>query len=120
MAAVASGWLELPASSAERAKTLLPVIVELEAGSKRAHLPLPSSMPVDRVPTVYRSNGTTHCTALLTVAHCSRLLRAGASDGPVRRLELQAPLIPQRPRIGSGSDGGGWRPQGAKWRKVAS
>ena len=101
----ASGWRDF-LRPAERAKTLIPVIVELEAGSASAF----AASVIDAggsVPTVYRSNGTTHCTALLTAAHCSRLLRAGASDSPVRRLELQAPLIPQRAtRPGRGSGHG--------------
>ena len=36
---------------------------------------------------------------MLTAAQCRRLLRAWAKGSPVRRLELQAPLIPQRPRV---------------------
>ena len=93
----ASGWRDF-LRPAERAKTLIPVIVEIEAGSASAF----AASVIDAggsIPTVYRSNGATHCTALLTAAHCSRLLRAGASDSPVRRLELQAPLIPQRARV---------------------
>jgi hypothetical protein len=91
----ASGWRDF-LRPAERAKTLIPVIVELEAGSASAF----ADSVIDAggsIPTVYRSNGATHCTALLTAAHCSRLLRAGA-DSPVRRFELQRPLIPQRAR----------------------
>lgn len=93
----ASGWRDF-LRPAEKAKPLIPVIVEIEPGSASAF----ADSVIDAggsIPTVYRANGSTHCTALLTAAHCSRLLRAAAGDSPVRRLELQAPLIPQRPRI---------------------
>lgn len=110
----ASGWRDF-LRPAEKAKTLIPVIVEIEAGSAGAF-----ADSVIRaggsIPTVYRANGSTHCTALLTPAHCSRLLRAGAGDSPVRRLELQAPFIPQRPRVAA--EGAAVAPPGARSEKA--
>ncbi|MBM3524090.1 MAG: hypothetical protein FJX57_14145, partial [Alphaproteobacteria bacterium] len=47
------------------------------------------------MPRRYADADATFCTARLTPRHCAQLLH-GAS--PVRRFELQMPLIPQRPR----------------------
>lgn len=92
----ASGWRDF-LRPGQKALERIPVIVEIEPAGADALAALvrnPGS-----IPPVYRSDGTMHCTARLTVADCRRLLRAWAKGGPVRRLELQAPLIPQRPRV---------------------
>ena len=93
----ASGWRDF-LRAGQRAKKLIPVIAEIEPGSAPAFAESVSKAG-GSIPPVYRSNRTTHCTAMLTAAHCADLLQAAGGGGPVRRFELQAPLIPQRPRV---------------------
>ena len=93
----ASGWRDFLRPGQEPGE-LIPVIAEIDPAQARffANAVVAAG---GSIPAVYRAIGTTHCTAMLTAAHCAELLRAAGQDGPVRRFELQAPLIPQRPRM---------------------
>jgi hypothetical protein len=93
----ASGWRDF-LRPGQAAKKLIPVIAEIEPGSAPAFADSVSKAG-GSIPPVYRSDRTTHCTGMLTAAHCADLLQAAGGGGPVRRFELQAPLVPQRPRV---------------------